>query len=1466
MSLIEFWLRYYFHSHPLDLEVLVERVLQRIRPDLVVESRGGSRGYGDAGRDVVIKRSRSTPDVCGVVQVSAQENWRRKFRHELRSLVARSSAGSKDTPPTWIFATVLPVHERIAAPGMRPGDKDDELRWAAEFLANRGITMDVEIWGLRDFAAVIADGNRGSPIQAEFGFPQADLDSLKDIADTFEAFTCSSLRGVSQEIAGLGQLPRPEAHLLTTTIDNQGAVLLVGEGGSGKSALLAGLALTAQETGYCVLALRASSFSPTEGIQAIQDRLAIRDSVLIAIRRVAAVIPVLLIVDQLDTAYGTPLFDALLGFVGSVREMNNVRVAVGCRTWQAEKQPELGRLGLPKVESQPVTPSHAEQLLETLGVRETSSTLIELSTNLLNLSLIADLAATGEDVSTVSGAADLWHRYRRSVESREGNAALEMAVQLARYGLTTGTRELLPPGDESVQRLLGRGVLVKARGELIRFRHEEIQDYLYAWDAALRRLLDGGTVRSEIGDRMSRPALRWMFVMYLTEFPEHASAMIRDVIGGEDWPFYTKADLLDVLASGSPPASDLIDRLAEVLRTKSLADYVFRNLQRAEWFIPLRDRGLFDDPPRLAVVERGRQVVPWPAGEYIERIARVYPREIIAMANAVHTDNPPVYKHFMDAACRMDAKDAMDLVPVVERWMDEVEIEWLLPHDARELAIHLIRQGEWAAGLRLTQALLAPEARRLTSESTAVEVVPKRNRHDFDETLRLVIPELAALRPGATLSFIEKLLRAAMRMTTRGDDAWSLFRETVEDEDDNRHFYGYEDRIFSALRDTLGRMESSQSAAAKRVTLRYLRSTSSVFRRLSLHHMRLHLPHYRGEAVAALADPRNFFDSWVYHEYYRLLEAAYPKLGERDRRKILQCFDVPYPNRKRLTQDEQRHYEKRHEWRLLHAIRGHLDGEFFDRHKSLVDEFGQPEHPDRLTSMSVGWVGTRSPLESSEIIQMGPAKFLEFFSSWQPSGDFLGDTREGLAKELEAAATDSPEVFARECRVFRTIELQGVFAYHLLQGFRNALRAERLFSLGPVVDLCAFLVVLEDADLDEPHDDYGFRLAWLKGAIAHFVEEAVRKDERGADPSSADAIISILRRLFRERQSAGVTESDCVTVRINSTRGQALDALISFALWRGRHLSRQDPPPESRLEEHTRQLLDLEVDPAIEPEASVHSAFGQFISNLYWLDSEWVRSRWKLIFPQSSRHQSHWDAALLGQVGYGGRCTRDLYDLLRYEYRRAFTEPPDFNEERKTTSEKLGDRLALAFWWGWEPIDGDDSLIELLFSSGPEAGRHSFLWTIGRALRDDPTEAASQRWQDLRRFWGTCIQHLPGNSNSSNGAGQFAWWLRAIPEPLASCHELVRSTIQNLSQDHHVGDIVEYLSREAPNAPTEAVLLLDELAHRSELSPYIHMRHDNVRSVLQTALQGPAEAQDRAVAVINYFGERGVHRYRDLLE
>jgi len=542
LSLYEFWTLLYFHRHPFDLESLVERVLQTVYPGLVVESRGGASGYGDAGRDVVIKLDRADPQPCGVVQVSAQRGWRKKFRRELRAFIRRVREGTYPRlPERWLFATVQPVHERSSAPPLLPGDKDDELTWAVARLAEAGVETRAEIWGLRDIVAVIADPEEGRHVRLEFGAPEVTDDTVDQIVQALDTFTASSLRGISSTVPLLGTLPREERAEIDSCLREHGEVLVVGEGGTGKSALVAEVAGEARNRGTVVLMVRASSFNPGDDVAAIQARLPIRESLMVTLRRTANLVPCLVIVDQLDSASGTPLFNNLLGLIGMAAELENVHVLAACRTWQAEKEPELGRLTLPRVESRPLTQAEASNQLRRLGLTLPSPVLTDLASNLLNLSLIAELVQVGEDVSSITGKLDLWHRYRRSVEDREGTAALHDAVALARDSLARGEREFpIPSGaGRSLDRLVGRGVLVPSRGETFRFRHQELHDYVYAWDAALRRRMTGREVAQEIGGRFCRGVLRWMLAMYQAEMPELGVRLLGEVLPADEWQFYT---------------------------------------------------------------------------------------------------------------------------------------------------------------------------------------------------------------------------------------------------------------------------------------------------------------------------------------------------------------------------------------------------------------------------------------------------------------------------------------------------------------------------------------------------------------------------------------------------------------------------------------------------------------------------------------------------------------------------------------------------------------------------------------------------------------------------------------------------------------------------------------------------------------------------------------------------------------
>lgn len=152
---------------------------------------------------------------------------------------------------------------------------------------------------------------------------------------------------------------------------------------------------------------------------------------------------------------------------------------------------------------------------------------------------------------------------------------------------------------------------------------------------------------------------------------------------------------------------------------------------------------------------------------------------------------------------------------------------------------------------------------------------------------------------------------------------------------------------------------------------------------------------------------------------------------------------------------------------------------------------------------------------------------------------------------------------------------------------------------------------------------------------------------------------------------------------LNSTRGQALNAVIRYALW-VRHYLSLEPNGEKRLREGSRELpeffqvLDAHLDVDSEPSLGVRSVYGQWFPQIVALDWEWARSRTGKIFPldsESSRfHDAAWETYLVFSGPYG-----NVLKLLTAQYERAIGElgsPPTGGAAiREPTSRTISSRI-----------------------------------------------------------------------------------------------------------------------------------------------------------------------------------------------
>ena len=94
-----------------------------------------------------------------------------------------------------------------------------------------------------------------------------------------------------------------------------------------------------------------------------------------------------------------------------------------------------------------------------------------------------------------------------------------------------------------------------------------------------------------------------------------------------------------------PLTPELIARaLAEIGKSAANCDYFLQRLSSPEWIHPLREHGLFDDPPGPRHDTQGIWVPSWLPSQYLARVAGRAPEEVVDLVLSIRTDNERIHE------------------------------------------------------------------------------------------------------------------------------------------------------------------------------------------------------------------------------------------------------------------------------------------------------------------------------------------------------------------------------------------------------------------------------------------------------------------------------------------------------------------------------------------------------------------------------------------------------------------------------------------------------------------------------------------------------------------------------------------------------------------------------------------------------------------------------------------------------
>ncbi len=337
---------------------------------------------------------------------------------------------------------------------------------------------------------------------------------------------------------------REETEPIFDLVKKNGAVLFTGEAGVGKSGIACALVSDVDTKGFFPLLIDARRLAGIVNPYGLRSFFDLDEPVVDAVRRISEDMPVFIVADQIDNIAGTQSCKVLTDFLADSLDIENVYVVAISRYKEANEKGAIRPLldaGFVMFTCSSVGEELTRHVLAQLGLQEIPSSLFDLVDNLLNLDIICEIIRTSAslNIDDIQNKIDLWERYRTTLIEREdcdnnnGHDFISEAVRLARIGLMSADRGFeidIPPTQIQI-RLSSGNIISQISGRKYQFRHDVLQDYLYAWFACERNFMPKD-VRNEIGDLHERNTILWMRDIYQQKNVAEYESFLEDALDG----------------------------------------------------------------------------------------------------------------------------------------------------------------------------------------------------------------------------------------------------------------------------------------------------------------------------------------------------------------------------------------------------------------------------------------------------------------------------------------------------------------------------------------------------------------------------------------------------------------------------------------------------------------------------------------------------------------------------------------------------------------------------------------------------------------------------------------------------------------------------------------------------------------------------------------------------------------------
>jgi nucleoside phosphorylase len=325
--------------------------------------------------------------------------------------------------------------------------------------------------------------------------PEHSLEELKGIAEELR-IASHDLVHWPDTLPDGEQFERPELQtLLALPIDRDCSVTaVIGDPGSGKSALLAMLGKRLIEDGHPVLAIKADLLdSDVISETDLQDRLGLSERPSSLLTRISSLQPTFLLIDQLDALAGyldlrTGRLSVLLNLVRRLGKTANIHIVLSARKFEYEHDVRLRAISAESLQLQLPGWSDVLEVLQAKGIAAagwpTDAQEVLRSPQALAIYLKLDEKVRSEPLLSYQSMLDrLWNeRVLSGLDgAKRSRVAVELADQMAEEESLWLPRAKLDDMNVEIDALVAMDILTpNFAGSSVGFTHQTVFDYALA--------------------------------------------------------------------------------------------------------------------------------------------------------------------------------------------------------------------------------------------------------------------------------------------------------------------------------------------------------------------------------------------------------------------------------------------------------------------------------------------------------------------------------------------------------------------------------------------------------------------------------------------------------------------------------------------------------------------------------------------------------------------------------------------------------------------------------------------------------------------------------------------------------------------------------------------------------------------------------------------------------------------------